>query len=471
MKVKFCGADRTVTGSQHLLEINGKKILLDCGLYQGRREDAYQVNKTFLYDPKELHCVVLSHAHIDHSGNLPSLCAKGFTGDIYATTATRDLCSIMLQDSAHIQVSDTIYANKKRAKQNLAPFNPLYTINDAVNVMKLFKAASYHKTFYIDGLGDSAAVTYFDAGHILGSGQVLLEIKENGRTIKFGFSGDIGRPHLPILRDPESMGNVNFIISEATYGGRVHAKAAEMDDQLLSVLKPAVAKGGKIIVPAFSVGRTQEIVYSLSKLFNNGSLPKFPIFIDSPLSTNVTDVFKMHNECFDDETAKLISQGVDIFGFSNLTYTRNVDESKQLNDFKGLCMIISASGMCEAGRILHHLKNNIEDPNNTILIVGYMADNTLGRKIRDSKGVPNSVVRIFGDEYKVNADIEILDSFSAHADKNELVEYFSHFSQDELQGIFLVHGDYDQQQMFQNTLSGLNFKNISIPEKGTEIEL
>ncbi len=469
MKVKFCGADRTVTGSQHLLEINGKLILLDCGLYQGKREEAYDINKSFLFDPKELHCVVLSHAHIDHSGNLPSLSAKGFTGDIYATTATRDLCSVMLQDSAHIQINDTEYANRKRKQQNQTAFNPLYGFDDVRNVMKLFKAASYHKKFFIDGLGDSVAVTYFDAGHILGSGQILLEINENGKTIKFGFSGDIGRPHLPILRDPESMGNINYIISEATYGGRVHCKAAEMDDQLLGVLKNAVTKNGKIIVPAFSVGRTQEIVFSLSKLFNSGALPRFPIFVDSPLSTNVSDIFKLHDECFDDETSALIAKGVDVFGFSNLTYTRSVDESKALNDFKGLCMIISASGMCESGRILHHLKNNIEDEKNTILIVGYMADYTLGRKIRDSKGVPNSTVRIFGEEYKVNADIEILDSFSAHADKNELVEYFSHFDKQQLEGIFLVHGDYDQQQALQGTLSGLNYKNIQIPEKGSEV--
>ncbi|HEY3251782.1 MAG TPA: MBL fold metallo-hydrolase, partial [Ignavibacteria bacterium] len=259
MKIKFCGAARTVTGSQHLLEINGKKILLDCGLYQGKREEAYNINKEFLFDVNHLHAVVLSHAHIDHSGNLPSLAAKGFKGDIYTTTATRDLCAIMLQDSAHIQTKDVEYVNKKRRLRNEPLFKPLYDFDDVHDVMKLFKSFPYRKKIYIDGLDQKAAVTFFDAGHILGSAQVLLEIKEGSRKINFGFSGDIGRPNLPILNDPDFMGNVDYIISESTYGGRVHEKAEQMDDHLKEVILEAVTRGGKIIVPAFSVGRTQEI--------------------------------------------------------------------------------------------------------------------------------------------------------------------------------------------------------------------
>ena len=471
LKLKFCGAARTVTGSQHLLEINGKKLLLDCGLYQGKREEAYRINKHFLFDINELHSVVLSHAHIDHSGNLPSLAAKGYKGDIYSTTATRDLCAIMLQDSAHIQTRDVEYVNKRRAKKNEQQFKPLYNFDNVRDTMKMFKAFPYRKKFFVNGLGEKVAVTYFDAGHILGSAQILLEINENGNTFRFGFTGDIGRPHLPILRDPEFMGNVDYIISESTYGGRVHAKATEMEFQLKSVILESIQRGGKIIVPAFSVGRTQEIVFALSKLFSSGTIPQFPIFVDSPLSTNVSDVFKIHHECFDNETSELISKGVDVFGFSNLTYIKDVEESKQLNNLKGPCMIISASGMCESGRILHHLKNNIESESNTVFIVGYQAQDTLGRKLVDAKDSPGTYVKIFGDEYKVNAKIYVLNSFSAHADRDELIEYFKKFDKKTLKGVFLVHGDYEQQQALQSALLLNSIKNISIPHRGEEISL
>jgi metallo-beta-lactamase family protein len=471
MIIKFCGADRTVTGSQHLLEINGKKILLDCGMAQGKREEAYKTNKHFIFDPGDVHCVILSHAHIDHSGNLPTLNAKGFRGDIYCTTATRDLCAIMLLDSAHIQLRDTEFVNKKRAKKEEPLFNTLYTFEDVKRVMGQFKAVSYNKKFYIDGFNNSVGVTLVDAGHILGSAQVLLEIIEDGRTFKLGFSGDIGRSHLPILKDPEFMGNVNYIITESTYGNRVHDNAVDMEKQLETAVKDALTRGGKIIVPAFSVGRTQEIVFALSKMFERNAIPRIPIFVDSPLSTNVSDVYKLHHECFDDETAELIAKGVDVFGFSNLTYVQSVEDSKALNNFRGSCMIISASGMCEAGRILHHLANNIEDDRNTVLIVGFMAPDTLGRRLVESKDIENPVIKIFGDEYRVKAKIVVLNSFSAHADKNELLTYFERFNKDELRRIFLVHGDYDQQEAFQQTLTGNSFKNITIPELGAEIEI
>ena len=471
MKIKFCGADRTVTGSQHLLEVNGKKILLDCGMFQGKREEAYDINKSFLFEPADIDCVILSHAHIDHSGNLPSLIRKGFIGDIYSTTATRDLCSIMLQDSAHIQERDVEFVNKKRAKKGEYLFEPLYNFDDVRNVMKLFKASSYNKSYYLDGFEDKISVTFYDAGHILGSAQVVLDIQENGKKFKLGFTGDLGRPNLPILKDPEFMGNVNYLLSESTYGGRLHDKAVDIDSQLEKALKDAISQGGKIIIPAFSVGRTQEIVYSLSKMFDKNILPKIPIFIDSPLSTNVSDVFKIHHECFDKETSELLTRGVDVFGFSNLTYIKDVEESKNLNNFKGACVIISASGMCEAGRVLHHLANNIEDERSTILIVGYMAENTLRKRLVESKDDSNAVVRIFGDEYRVKAKIVVLNSFSAHADENELLNYFTQFDKSNIEKIFLVHGDYNQQLVFQDALKKNGFKNISIPEKGNEVQL
>jgi metallo-beta-lactamase family protein len=471
MKIKFCGAARTVTGSQHLLEIDGKKVLLDCGLYQGKREEAYNINKHFLFEPKELDVVVLSHAHIDHSGNLPALYRAGFRGDVYATPATRDLCSIMLQDSAHIQSRDIEFVNKKKARNHEPLFKPLYDFEDVRGIMKLFKCIPYNRTFNLNGFGGNVKVTYFDAGHILGSAQVKMEINEKGKNIRFGFTGDIGRPHLPILRDPDHMGDVDFIISESTYGGRIHDKAVDMDNQLAEVIIEALKRGGKIIVPAFSVGRTQEIVYSLSKLFAKGIIPKFPIFVDSPLSTNVSDIFKLHPECFDSETAKLISSGVDVFGFQNLTYIKDVEDSKQLNYFKGSCMIISASGMAESGRIVHHLRNNVSNEKNTILIVGYQAHETLGRRLVEAQDKQGMYVRIFGEEHPVKAKIYVLNSFSAHADRDELREYFGKFGKDSLEQIFLVHGDYDQQQALQGMLGEMNRQNVSIPEKGDEVQI
>ena len=471
MKIKFCGADRTVTGSQHLLEIYGKKILLDCGMAQGKREEAFQTNRHFIFNPEELHCVILSHAHIDHSGNLPTLNAKGFKGDIYCTTATRDLCAYMLLDSAHIQERDVEYVNKKRIKTNEPLFNPLYTLDDVKSVMGKFKAVSYDKKFLLDGFDENVAVTFIDAGHILGSAQILIEIKENSRSYNFGFSGDVGRSHMPILRDPAFMGNVNYIISESTYGGRVHGNAIDMEKELETAIKEAISRGGKIIVPAFSVGRTQEIVFALSKMFDKKAIPQIPIFVDSPLSTNISVVYKLHHECFDEETAELLVRGVDVFGFSNMTFINSVEDSKALNTFEGSCMIISASGMCEAGRILHHLANNIEDDKNTILIVGFMAPDTLGRRLVESREIENPTVNIFGDKYKVKAKVVVLNSFSAHADKNELLDYFNKFDKNILERIFLVHGDYDQQEAFMQTLQENSFKNIEIPELGTEVEI
>lgn len=471
MKIKFCGAAQTVTGSQHLLEINGKKILLDCGLFQGKRQEAYDINRSFLFDPAELHCIILSHAHIDHSGNLPTLYARGFNGSIYTTSASRDLCSIMLLDSAHIQEKDTEYANKKRAKQNLFAFKPLYKMQDAVRVMEYFKTVSYRKKFCIDGLCEKVQVEYFDAGHILGSAMMVLEIEEGKRKIRFAFTGDMGRPGLPILKDPEFIGDVQFIISESTYGNRVHDKSHKMDDQLCEVLNEAYSRGGKVIIPAFSVGRTQEIIYSLSKIMDSGKLPMIPVFIDSPLSTKATDIFKLHPECYDKEFSNMILDGKEIFELPNLKYIQDAEESKKLNNFDEPCIIISASGMAESGRVLHHLKNNIEDPKSTVLIVGFMAEHTLGRRLIESRNEENASVKIFGEEYYIHSKIAVLNSFSAHADKDELAAYFDRFDRKMLEKIFLVHGEPVQQKAFKDTLKGMNFNDVEIPFKGQEFDI
>lgn len=471
MKIKFCGAAQAVTGSQHLLEINGKKILLDCGMFQGKREESFQMNRHFLFEPSELDAVVLSHAHIDHAGNLPVLKAKGFKGSTYCTSATRDLCSIMLQDSAYIQMKDVEFVNKRRAKRHEPPFNPLYDINDARSVMENFKTSSYHNKFFLDGFDEKVAVTFVDAGHILGSASVILDINENGRNIKLGFTGDLGRKNLPILKDPEFIGNVDYLLTESTYGDRTHDGADKIESELESAIEEALQKKGKIIVPSFSVGRTQELIYELSTLMSKKDLPMFPVFVDSPLSVNATEIFKVHSECFDKETAELLANGVNVFGLDNVMYIKDVNDSKKLNTLKTTCMIISASGMCEAGRILHHLSNNIEDSRNTILIIGYMAQNTLGRRLIEAKDVPGSVVKIFGEEYKVRAKIKILNAFSAHADKNELTEYFSNFDKNILKKIFLVHGEEDMQNPFRDNLIKMGFKDVEVPARGDEVNI
>lgn len=471
MKIQFCGAAQTVTGSQHLLEINGKKILLDCGMSQGKREESFQINRHFLFDPAELHCVILSHAHIDHAGNLPTLFAKGFTGRIYCTSATRDLCSIMLQDSAYIQQKDTEFVNKRRAKRHEPLFNPLYTIDDARSVLEDFEAFPYNKKIFIDGLDNKVAVTFIEAGHILGSSQVLLDIEENGKKFKLGFTGDLGRYHLPILKDPDFLGNVDILLTESTYGGRTHHNAELIESELEDAIKEAVELGGKIIVPSFSVGRTQELVYALTELEAAGKIPKFPIFIDSPLTVNATDIFKLHPECFDKETVDYLANGVNVFGLDNVEYIKDVNDSKKLNDFRGTCMIISASGMCEAGRILHHLANNISNNKNVIMIIGFMAENTLGRRIVEAKDVPGTKVKIFGEEYKIKAKIRVLNAFSGHADQNELIAYLNKFDKNILKKLFLVHGEPEGQKILEEELRKNGFKNIFIPKRGEVYEV
>lgn len=465
MIVQFLGAARSVTGSMHLIQVNGKQILLDCGLFQGRRAETYERNRTFPFDPSSIDAVVLSHAHIDHAGNLPNLVKQGFSGPIFCTPATADLCRIMLTDSAHIQEKDAEFVSKKHAKKKLPPVEPLYSMDDVQPTLDLLTEFHYRTSFDVV---DGVSAKYFDAGHILGSASIHLTVKENsGREKHFGFSGDVGRPNMPILRDPEFMGNVDALICESTYGGRVHATTDEMPNKFLDVVKRTVDRGGKIIIPSFSVGRTQDIVYQLNNLKNEGRLPNIPVFVDSPLSTNATEVFRKHTECFDKETLEIMKKDDDVFGFDRLTYIRDAEESKKLNERTDPCMIIAASGMCEAGRIVHHLNNNIENPKNTVMIVGYQAEHTLGRKIVEK----NPEVSIFGEVKQLKCEVAVMNSFSAHADKHELLNYVGNFDRSVLNNIFLVHGDVDQAQKFAVTLTEKKFKKVDIPERGEKFEM
>ncbi len=464
MNLQFFGAARTVTGSMHFLEINGKRILLDCGLFQGRRAESTERNRTFPFDPKSIDMVILSHAHIDHSGNLPGLVKQGFSGPIHCTRATHDLCTIMLADSAHIQEKDTEFINKKNAKRHEPLIEPLYLPEDAAQALELFQGYPYEKEIDI---APNVSLRFVDAGHILGSSSIHLTIKEHGTTKTFGFTGDIGRWNMPIIRDPQFMGNVETLISESTYGGITHDSPGETESQLLVVLQTTFARGGKVIVPAFSVGRTQDIVYALHKLKDAGKLPSFPIYVDSPLAINATEVFRKHPECYDEETRKHILEHHDPLGLSQLQYVRTADESKALNDKEGPCMIISASGMCEAGRIVHHLANNIEDARNTILIVGYQAENTLGWKL--VQHFPE--IRIFGDILKLNAQVVVFNSFSAHADGNELLKYIGQYDAKQLQQLFLVHGDIARQEKLSSGLKERGYQHVGIPVRGEKVTL
>lgn len=470
MNIRFCGAARTVTGSSHLISVKDKKILLDCGLYQGKREESFRMNKNFLFEPSELDGVILSHAHIDHAGNIPTLVKKGFSNTIYSTPATYDLCSIMLIDSAYVQEKDVEFVNKRRLKKGEPLFNPLYKTEEAKKSLEYFKTSSYRSEFSVNGL-DDIRIKLFDAGHILGSSMIRLEIPENGRTVTVGFTGDLGRKNLPILKDPDFMGDVDYLIIESTYGGILHEDAETISKSLTETILDALSLGGKIIVPSFSVGRTQELVYEITKLTAAGKIPRFPVFVDSPLSVNATEVFKMHPECFDDETYELIAKGINVFGMDNVAYISDVEDSKKLNESSQTMMIISASGMCEAGRILHHLANNIGNPKNTVMIIGYMGANTLGRELIKASDKKGYKVRIFGDEHTVKAKIKTINAFSAHADNDELIDYVKLFNRKKLRKIFLVHGEPPQQENLKANLEKEGFSNIFIPERGDSFEI
>jgi metallo-beta-lactamase family protein len=465
MKLKFCGAAGTTTGSQHLLEVNGRRILLDCGLYQGSRAHAYEVNCCFPYfDPKSIDAVILSHAHIDHSGNLPNLTRNGFTGNIYATDATRDLCQIMLADSARIQEGDIDWLNKHRKKNGLEPVTPIYSERDAEMCLRQFVTVSYDRRLPVC---DGVTVTFIDAGHILGSAQVLLEIddKADGKHKRFLFSGDVGRGGNEVLRDPVPVADIDFLLMESTYGGREHEAPPGVGEHFAGIIRRASQRGGRILIPAFAVERTQQILYVLHDLFERGEIPEVPVYVDSPLAVSATEIYRLHPESFNEEVYHSLFERQDPFGFENLTLVRSVNGSKALNDLEGVSIIISASGMCEAGRILHHLKNHIGDPKTTVLFVGYCADNTLGRRIRDGeKEVP-----ILGGRYKVRAHIEIVDSFSGHADHSELLEYFRRTTGPKHR-VWLVHGEPEASSILRNALQEIHAGPVEVAELGMEVE-
>ena len=457
MRIQFLGATRTTTGSAYLLEINGTKLLLECGLFQGRRGESIERNRQFPFDPKGVDAVILSHAHIDHCGNLPNLCRQGFEGNIYCTFATRDLASVMLEDSAEIQRTDATYVSKKRAKRGLPPVEPLYSATDAEKAVRQFVTFNYDRPFPV---ADGVSVTFRDAGHILGAAQVVLDIRENGRQFRYLFSGDVGRGHDDILRDPQPVTDVDYLQVESTYGAREHASRATAYTEVAQMVRQTLEQMGKVIIPSFSVGRTQQIVYTLHQLTLAGQLPKVPIFVDSPLSVNATEIYRLHPECFNESIYKFLREKENPFGMENLTYIREVAHSMKLNDMREPAIIISASGMAEAGRIRHHLANNIGNPANLILLVGYCAEHTLGAQILAGR----NPVNIFAEPHQVRARIASLDSFSGHADKNELKRYVEALTGN-IKAIAVVHGEETQALAFAETLRAMKPKaNVMVPE-------
>lgn len=457
MNIQFIGAVKSVTGSMHLVEVNGFKLLLECGLFQGRRQEAYERNRNLPFDCAGVDAMVLSHAHIDHSGNIPNLVRCGFKGNIYATPATRELCSAMLRDSAYIQEQDAAYVNKWLKRKNRPQVKPIYTVEDAVASLSHFVGLNYNRPMPI---GPGITLHFRDAGHILGSAFVVLDIEEDGRAYRLMFTGDVGRKHLPILRDPEGVEEVDYLICESTYGNREHETPDQARQTLRRVINETYRDGGKVIIPAFAVGRTQEIVYHLHTLTDERKIPRLPVFVDSPLAVNITEIFRLHPECYDREITEFIDNGrKDPFGFYGLRYIRHVEDSKELNFLKEPAVIISASGMAEAGRILHHLKNNIENPRNRVLIVGFQAEHTLGRRIVERR----PEVKIFGELYQLRARVEIINGYSAHADRNELREYVQSIQSEKLKRVFLIHGEEEAAQSFATDLRQLGGFDVSIP--------
>ncbi|NTW33866.1 MAG: MBL fold metallo-hydrolase [Bacteroidetes bacterium] len=466
MKIQFLGAAREVTGSKHLITLdNGKTILLDCGLFQGKGEETENMNRNPGYNPANIDYIILSHAHIDHSGAIPYIINNGFKGSIISTHATRELCAILLPDSGRIHENDTKTNNKKRAKQGLPPVEPLYTHRDAEKSMQYFISIPYNKEFYVD---EGVKLTYTDAGHILGSAVVNLKIKENNKITRLCFTGDIGRAYNKILRSPQAFPQADILIAESTYGDRLHSNIDVAEKELkLVVLEACIKKKGKLIIPSFSVGRTQELLYTLNRLSNNGSIPYVKVFVDSPLSVNATNIMKLHTECFNDEILEFMRTDPDPFGFNGLRYIQTEEDSKSLNNIKEPCIIISASGMMEAGRVKHHLANSISDKKNTVLVVGYCSPTTLGARIKRG----DKEVSIYGVKHEVNADIKIIESFSAHGDYMEMINFLKYQDPKQVQQLFLVHGEYETQLTYRDKLIKEGFTNIEIPEKGKEFVL
>lgn len=466
MKISFYGAAQTVTGSKHLITTEGgKNLLLDCGLFQGRGAETEGLNRHFGFDPSSIDYLILSHAHADHAGNIPQLVKSGYTGPIFATPATIDLCRIMLADSAHIQEYDVQYLNKRRARKHQELLKPIYTIEDVNQALKQFVPVRLHELMRID---KELSFHFTEAGHILGSACVNLLVNEEKKIKKVFFSGDVGRYNDKILKAPEDFPQSDIIIMETTYGNRLHEHTNDAEERLLNiVIDTCVNRKGKVIIPAFSLGRTQEIVYALDRAHSEGKMPHVPVYIDSPLSISATEIMQKHTESFNADILEYMVKDENPFGYDDVSYIRDVEDSKLLNESDEPCIIISASGMMEAGRIKHHIKNNIEDAKNTILIVGYVTPNSMGGKLKSGE----SQVKIFGDLYNVNAKIEVIDSYSAHADADELIQLITCQNPKLTENVFLIHGELESASVFKERLQELGFTNIEIPDNGATYQV
>lgn len=464
MRLNFHGAAHTVTGSQHLVELNGARLLLDCGLYQGKRAETYARNLNFPFDPRTIDALVLSHSHIDHCGNIPNLVKQGFRGPIYVTPSAGELTEVMLRDAAHIQEADAEFVNKKRRARGEEPIEPLYTKEDAERVDDQLHFVPYGQQFEpVPG----AVVKFVEAGHILGSAGVSLMLTEKGRKVRFWFSGDIGRRKLPILRDPVLPDEVDYLLMESTYGDKPHRDPQLAYEEFRAVVKRTAERGGKVIIPAFAVGRTQELVYWLNQMFHNGDLKPLPVFVDSPLAVNASDIFRRHPETYDEETRRFVQDRKhEALEFKSLTYVRSVDESKALNERKDPMIIISASGMAESGRILHHLRNNIENPKTTVCIVSWQAPDTLGRRLADRE----PQVKIFGEPYNVRAEVATIGGLSGHAGQDLLTEYAT-TANGKLRKVFLVHGEEKPALTLQSRLKERGVKQVEYPPLHSSVEL
>ncbi|MBQ7711503.1 MAG: MBL fold metallo-hydrolase [Bacteroidales bacterium] len=466
MKLEFLGATQEVTGSKHLITTKkGLKILLDCGMYQGKGLETDAMNRDLGFDPKEIDYLILSHAHIDHSGLIPYIYKLGFNGTVLCTPATRDLCSIMLADAGRIQESDVHTFNKKRKAQGEPPVEPIYTMEDAQACMSCFISVPYRKKFNIEG---EATVEFFDAGHILGSACVCLEIKEGRKTIRLGFTGDIGRYDKRILKNPEPFAQVDYLIMESTYGDRLHTSIENAEQELLmAVLDTCTKKKGKLIIPSFAIGRAQEIIYALDRLEHAKLLPDIDVFVDSPLSVSATNIMRLHTECFNEDVLEYMTQDSDPFGFDRLHYIQTIAESKTLNVRHKPCVIISASGMMEAGRVKHHIANHIENPSTTLLCVGYCEPSTLGAKIMRG----DKTVSIFGRLHSVRAELRRIESLSGHGDYSEMMRYIGCQNKKKLKRIYLVHGEAETQQNFRERLLSDGWKDVEVATFRQTVEL
>jgi metallo-beta-lactamase family protein len=467
MHIDFVGAAQTVTGSKHVIRTKHANVLLDCGMFQGKRRESIEHNQNLGVDPAALDAVILSHAHIDHSGALPLLVKQGYEGPIYTTPATRDLCAVMLEDAAMIQAADARYINKaiERDHADMDPVEPLYSVNDVVRLLGQMIAVPYHRQINI---APGIHISFHDAGHVLGSAVTAIDVDDEGKRKRIVFTGDLGRKQMPILRDPEVLDDAHVLVTESTYGDRLHKPIAAMEDDLADLLARTFKRGGKLIIPSFALERAQEVLYAIRALKKQGRMPKMPVYVDSPLTVKITDIFKLHPECYDAETRALIQSKDSPFEFDELVYVGDKEESKALDASNEPSVIISASGMCEAGRIVHHLKATIEDEKNTICIVGYQAQHTLGRRIVERR----QRVKIFGVERDLRAEVAVLNGFSAHADQKDLVEYARDLkARGPLKHIAMVHGEPKAQEVLGAKLRGIGIDDVHAPGPGQSIEV